>query len=141
VLIHGHCDPEINAAVREQMEARWQIGAPEWDLGYRMADLLRDRPPRSTRSASSPRARRQPLRARIARAYGRTRWRRRRSYHGTADVLLAGTRSSVRPGILPGGVPARIREDIVEIPSTDPDGARRCWRRKGPEIAACWSSR
>ena len=140
VLIHGHCNPEINAAVRAQMERAWQIGAPEWDLGYRMADLLRERTPSIDKVrffASGTDANLCALR--LARAHtGRTKLAKAvAGYHGTADVLLAGT-SLLRPPdeFVPGGVPARIGDDIVEIPFNDADGAAAILAAEGSEIAA-----
>ena len=45
VLIHGHCNDDIRDAVLRQMDLSTQIGGPEWDLGYRMANLLVERTP------------------------------------------------------------------------------------------------
>jgi glutamate-1-semialdehyde 2,1-aminomutase len=139
VLIHGHCDDDIESAVRAQMEKAVQIGAPEWDLGYRMASLLRDRTPsidkvRFFASGTDANlcairlARAFTGRTKIAKAFG--------SYHGTADVLLAGT-SLLRPDeFIPQGVPAGIRADIVEIPFNDADGAEAILEREGDDLAA-----
>lgn len=139
VLLHGHCNPTINAAVREQMERAWQIGAPEWDLGYRMASLLRDRTPSIDKVrffASGTDANLCALR--IARAHtGRTKVAKSiSSYHGAADVLLTGT-TLLRPGqFVPTGVPDAIADDIVEIPFNDADGAAALLEARGSEIAA-----
>lgn len=138
-LIHGHCDEDVNAAVREQMTRAWQIGAPEWDLGYRMASLLRDRTPSIDKVrffASGTDANLCALR--VARAYtGRHKLAKVfAGYHGTADVLLAGT-SLLRPGeFIPNGIPERTREDFVEYPFNDPDGAQEVLEREGDDIAA-----
>ena len=45
VLIHGHANERIRAAVATQMERTSQFGSPEWDLSYRMASLIVDRMP------------------------------------------------------------------------------------------------
>jgi glutamate-1-semialdehyde 2,1-aminomutase len=139
VLYHGHCDPEVTAAVREQMERAWQIGAPEWDRGYRMAALLAERTPsvdkvRFFASGTDANlcalrlARAFTGRRKLAKAFG--------SYHGAADVLLAGT-SIIKPGeFIPAGVPDEIRRDFVEIPFNDPDGAAAILEREGEELAA-----
>jgi glutamate-1-semialdehyde 2,1-aminomutase len=58
------------------------------------------------------------------------------SYHGAADVLLAGT-TLLRPGqFIPTGVPEAIGDDIVEIPFNDPDGAAALLEAESSEIAA-----
>jgi glutamate-1-semialdehyde 2,1-aminomutase len=139
VLIHGHCDEDVNRAVREQMTRAWQIGAPEWDLGQRMASILCERTPSIEKVrffASGTDANLCALR--LARAFtGRTKVAKAiASYHGTADVLLAGT-SLLRPGeFVPVGVPERVEEDIVEIPFNDPDAAEAILEREGEQIAA-----
>jgi glutamate-1-semialdehyde 2,1-aminomutase len=139
VLIHGHCDEDIGRAVREQTARAWQIGAPEWDLGYRMANLLRERTPSIDKVrffASGTDANLCALR--LARAFtGRRKVAKALgSYHGAADVLLAGT-SLLRPGeFIPAGVPAGIENDIVEIPFNDPDGAAAIIEREGEQLAA-----
>jgi glutamate-1-semialdehyde 2,1-aminomutase len=139
VLMHGHRDPQINAAVRGQMERLWQVGAPEWDLGYRMASLLRDRTPSIDKVrffASGTDANLCALR--LARAFtGRTKLAKAvASYHGTADVLLAGTSLLHPDEFAPAGIPERIGEDIVEIPFNDADGAAAVLSEAGSEIAA-----
>ena len=45
VLIHGHCNDTIRDAIVAQLDQAVQFGAPDWDLGYRMASALVDRMP------------------------------------------------------------------------------------------------
>jgi glutamate-1-semialdehyde 2,1-aminomutase len=140
VLIHGHCDDDIEQAVRHQMARAVQIGAPEWDLAYRMAGLLRDRTPSIDKVrffASGTDANLCAIR--LARAFtGRTKLAKALgSYHGTADVLIAGT--SIlrdRSDFIPNGVPKHVGGEIVEVPFNDPDTAEVILEREGDELAA-----
>jgi glutamate-1-semialdehyde 2,1-aminomutase len=138
VLIHGHRDPDVDRAVRQQMERGWQIGAPEWDLSHRLAELLSER----TQSLEKVRffasgtdanlcalrlARAHTGKAKVAKVAG--------SYHGTADVLISGT-SVLREQPVPPGVPMSVASDIVEIPFNDSNGAEVILERTASEVAA-----
>jgi glutamate-1-semialdehyde 2,1-aminomutase len=122
------------------MARAWQIGAPEWDLGYRMATLLRDRTPSIDKVrffASGTDANLCAIR--LARAFtGRTKIAKAMgSYHGTADVMIAGTSILRDPDeFVPVGVPSHVAGDIVEFPFNDPDGAEAILEREGDELAA-----
>jgi glutamate-1-semialdehyde 2,1-aminomutase len=139
VLIHGHSDEDIRAAVHEQMGKMVQVGAPEWDLGHRMATLLVERTPSieqvrffvsgtDANACAIRLARGFTGRRKIAKAIG--------GYHGTSDPLVAG-RSVLREpdDILPLGVPPQAADEIVEFPYNDPDGAEEVLRRHGDQIA------
>ncbi len=140
VLIHGHCDDDIEAAVAHQMSRLVQVGGPEWDLGYRMACLIRDRTPSvdkvrffvSGTDANLTAVRLARVftgRMKIAKAMG--------SYHGTADVLLVGTSILRDPAeMIPSGVPAWTATDVVEIPYNDPDGAEAIIEREAANLSA-----
>jgi glutamate-1-semialdehyde 2,1-aminomutase len=140
VLIHGHGDEDIDEAVRSQMAQIWQVGAPEWDLGYRMATLLRDRTPSIDKVrffASGTDANLCAIR--LARAFtGRTKIAKALgSYHGTADVLIAGTSILRDPNdLIPIGVPKPVADEIVEIPFNDPDAAEAILERESDGLAA-----
>ncbi len=140
VLIHGHGDDDIERAVRDQMGRVWQIGAHEWDLGYRMSSLLRDRTPSVDKVrffASGTDANMCAIR--LARVFtGRTKIAKAiGSYHGTADVLIAGTSILREPDeFVPAGVPSHVTGDLVEFPFNDPDGAEAILEREGDELAA-----
>jgi glutamate-1-semialdehyde 2,1-aminomutase len=140
VVLHGHCDEDIEAAVAEQMSRSVQIGGPEWDLGYRMAELLVDRTPSVDKVryfASGTDANLCAIRmARIATG----RWKIAKalgSYHGTADILIVGT-STLRDAdeFTPPGVPQHAADDVIEIPYNDPDGAEAILERHGDQLAA-----
>jgi len=140
VLIHGHCDDDIRDAVMRQMELHTQVGAPEWDCAYRMADQLVERTPSIEKVrffASGTDANLAAIR--MARAYtGRTKVAKVvGSYHGTADVLVVG-HSILRDAkdYIPIGVPAHAAEEVIEFPYNDPDAAESILEREGHDIAA-----
>lgn len=133
VCIHGHCDEDIERAITEQLTRSVQIGAPEWDLGYRLACLLRDRTPSIDKVrffASGTDANLAAIRIARART-GRTRIAKAKAaYHGTADVLIVGTSTLRDPDeFVPPGVPAHAAEEVVEIPFNDPDAAEEILER------------
>jgi glutamate-1-semialdehyde 2,1-aminomutase len=140
VLIHGHCDDDIRDAVMRQMERHTQVGAPEWDCAYRMAEHLVERTPSIEKVrffASGTDANLAAIR--MARVYtGRTKVAKAiGSYHGTADVLLVGQSTLRDPSdYVPAGVPARAADEVVEFPYNDPDGAASILEREGDDIAA-----
>jgi len=140
VVIHGHCDDDIERAVMQQMTRSVQIGAPEWDLGYRLASLLRDRTPSIDKVrffASGTDANLSAIR--LARAHtGRMKIAKAAaSYHGTADVLIVGTSTLRDPDeFVPLGVPAHAADEVVEIPFNDPDGAEEILEREAGDLAA-----
>jgi glutamate-1-semialdehyde 2,1-aminomutase len=140
VLIHGQSDPDIQEAVYQQLGKAVQIGAPEWDLGYRMAELLVERVPSiekvrffasgtDANLAAVRLARGFTGRPKIAKSIG--------GYHGTADMFMVG-RSVLRDpaDVVPTGVWERARDAVVEIPYNDPDGAEEIIRREAGDIAA-----
>jgi glutamate-1-semialdehyde 2,1-aminomutase len=140
VLIHGHCNDRIRDAIVAQLDKSVQLGSPEWDLGYRMAQLLIDRMPSIERVrflVSGTEA--NLLALRLARTFtGRTKVAKAEgSYHGIADQLVVGSSTigfaadRVPAGVLPG-----VADEIVEIPYNDPDGAEAILEREGSRIAA-----
>lgn len=140
VEIHGHCDADIGQAIARQVKRSVQIGAPEWDLGYRMASLLVQRVPSVEKVrffASGTDANICALRVariftgreRVAKVLG--------SYHGTADVFTVGHSVLRDPmDFLPAGLPAQVVNEIIEIPYNDPDGATAIIERHAAELAA-----
>jgi glutamate-1-semialdehyde 2,1-aminomutase len=140
VNIHGHCDEDVNAAIRRQQERLIQVGGPEWDLGLRFAELLVDRVPSCEKVrffasgtdanlAAIRLARAATGRERIAKAIG--------SYHGTADALVVGQSVLRAPGdVLPLGVPAATADQVVEFPYNDPNGAEAVLTAHAGELAA-----
>jgi glutamate-1-semialdehyde 2,1-aminomutase len=140
VMVHGHCDDRIREAVHEQMGRAVQFGCPEWDLAYRLGSLIQERMPSIERIRYMASGTETNLLAlRLARAYtGRTKLAKAvGSYHGIADILIAGTPSiryvetTLPPGVTPG-----VAQDVVEYPYNDPDGAEEVIAREAGNIAA-----
>ena len=140
VLIHGHSDEDIRNAVYEQMGKVVQVGAPERNMGYRMAELLVERMPsvekvRFFASGTDANlcairlARGYTGRSKIARSIG--------GYHGTSDTLMVG-RSVLRApeDEIPLGIQSSAIDEIVQIPYNDPDGAEAIIRQHVSDIAA-----
>lgn len=140
VLIHGHANQPIIDAVSAQLALGSQYGSPEWDLSYRMAELLIERVPSvervrfmvsgtETNLLALRLARAHTGRAKLAKATG--------SYHGIADILVVGssTISFVKDRI-PPGVTEGVAQDIVEFPFNDPDGAEAAIEANADELAA-----
>jgi glutamate-1-semialdehyde 2,1-aminomutase len=140
VLALGHCDDRIRDAIVAQLDKGLQFGSPEWDLGYRMASLLVERMPSvekvrffvsgtETNQFAIRLARTFTGRMKVAKAEG--------SYHGIGDLLVVGSSTiGIAPDRVPAGVPAKIADEVVEIPYNDPDGAEEVLERRGGEIAA-----
>jgi glutamate-1-semialdehyde 2,1-aminomutase len=140
VLIHGHSDEDIRQAVHEQMGKVVQVGAPEWDLGYRMSELLVERMPSidkvrffvsgtDANICALRLARAFTGRSLVAKSIG--------GYHGTSDELIAGV--SVlrdREDVVPRGALRHSKDEIVEIPYNDPDGAESVIREHAKDLAA-----
>jgi glutamate-1-semialdehyde 2,1-aminomutase len=140
VLALGHCDDRIRDAIVAQLDRGVQFGAPEWDRGYRMASLLVDRMPSvekvrffvsgtETNQFAVRLARTFTGRSKVAKAEG--------SYHGIGDLLVVGSSTiGIAPDRVPAGVPAKLADEVVEIPFNDPDGAEEVLEREGVDIAA-----
>lgn len=140
VNIHGHCDTEIQAAITHQLEQSVQIGGPEWDLGFRFAELLVERMPSCEKVryfasgtdaniAAIRLARVHTGRAKIAKAIG--------SYHGTADVLAVGHSVLRDPEeVIPAGIPPETMNQVVEFPYNDLAGAEKVLREHADDLAA-----
>ena len=140
VLVLGHCDDRIRDAIVEQLDKGLQFGAPDWDLGFRMASLLVDRMPSvekvrffvsgtETNQFAIRLARVHTGRMKVAKAEG--------SYHGVADMLVVGRSTiSIAPNRVPAGVLPSLADEVVEIPYNDPDGAEEVLERAGADVAA-----
>ena len=140
VLIHGHSDDDPREAVYEQMGKAVQVGAPEWNVGYRMAELLTQRVPSIDKIrffASGTDANIAALR--LARAYsGKTHIARSiGGYHGTSDELIVGVSVLRKPeDIVPIGVVEEAHEKVISFPYNDPDGAEAVLRANADHLAA-----
>jgi glutamate-1-semialdehyde 2,1-aminomutase len=140
VMVHGHGDPHIRDAIVDQLDKAGQFGCPEWDLAYRLGSLIQERMPSVERIRFQVSGTETNLLAlRLARAYtGRTKLAKATgSYHGIADILIAGT-PSIRyvETTLPAGVTEGVAQDVVEYPFNDPDGTEEVLTREADNIAA-----
>ena len=140
VLIHGHCNDVIRDAIVRQIDKGVQFGCPDWDLSYRMAELLARRMPSIERVrflVSGTEA--NLLAMRLARAHtGRLRIAKTEgSYHGHADHTVVGSSTvGIQPKKVPSGVPPTVAEELVEIPFNDPDRATAILEREADNVAA-----
>jgi glutamate-1-semialdehyde 2,1-aminomutase len=140
VNIHGHADPDVDAAIRAQLDRSVQIGGPEWPLGHRFAELLVERVPSAEKVryfasgtdanlAAVRLARVATGRMSVAKVQG--------SYHGTSDLLLVGPSVLRDPDdLVPSGVPPETLDQLVQIPYNDADGAAAVIERHAHELAA-----
>ena len=140
VNIHGHADPDVDAAIRAQLDRSVQIGGPEWPLGHRFAELLVERVPCAEKVryfasgtdanlAAVRLARVATGRMLVAKVQG--------SYHGTSDLLLVGPSVLRDPDdLVPSGVPPETLDQLVQIPYNDADGAAAVLERHAHELAA-----
>ena len=140
VMVHGHGDPHVRDAIVHQLDKAGQFGCPEWDLAYRLGSLIQERMPSVERIRFQVSGTETNLLAlRLARAYtGRTKLAKATgSYHGIADILIAGT-PSIRyvETTLPPGVTEGVAQDVVEYPFNDPDGTEEVLTREADNIAA-----
>jgi glutamate-1-semialdehyde 2,1-aminomutase len=140
VMVHGHGDPHVRDAIVGQLGKAGQFGCPEWDLAYRLGSLIQERMPSVERIRFQVSGTETNLLAlRLARAYtGRTKLAKATgSYHGIADILIAGT-PSIRyvETTLPPGVTEGVAQDVVEYPFNDPDGTEEVLTREADNIAA-----
>jgi glutamate-1-semialdehyde 2,1-aminomutase len=140
VMVHGHGDPVVRDAIVAQLDKAGQFGCPEWDLAYRLGSLIQERMPSVERIRFQVSGTETNLLAlRLARAYtGRTKLAKATgSYHGIADILIAGT-PSIRyvETTLPAGVTEGVAQDVVEYPFNDADGTEEVLTREAENIAA-----
>jgi glutamate-1-semialdehyde 2,1-aminomutase len=127
-LILGHAHPAVVAAVEAQVRRGSAFGAPT-ELEVELAEEIRGRVPSMERvrfTSSGTEATMFAIRA--ARAFtGRPLIARfERSYHGTHDAVMAGTR----------GVPDALSGLVVDLPWGDADGVEAALRGRDGELAA-----
>ena len=146
-MIHGHADPDINAAVLARLPSGTAYSSPAVDEEA-LAGLLCARVPSVEQvvfNNSGSEAVMVALRA--ARALtGRNRIGRfEGGYHGSSDLMLTGGHhlpacgdpvlvSTPLPDL--GGVPRAATEDVVLIRYNSPAAVREAVRRHGDELAA-----
>jgi len=140
VMYPGHCNPKIKEAIVAQLDKAAQLGAPDFGLAVRHAELLIERMPSVERVkyvASGTDANLMALRG--ARAHtGKTKLAKAvGAYHGIADILVVGKSTiSFVSGTTPPGVTPGVAEDVVEFDFNDPDGAEQVLERHADELAA-----
>jgi glutamate-1-semialdehyde 2,1-aminomutase len=139
LLLHGHGNEAIKHAVTAQLDKAMQFGAPEWDLGYRMATLLCERVPSvdKVRFAVSGTECNQ-LALRLARTHtGRTKMAKMAAgYHGVADGLLVANGISYDPNPVPAGVLRSAVDETVVLPFNDLDATAALVEREAANLAA-----
>jgi glutamate-1-semialdehyde 2,1-aminomutase len=140
VMILGHANERVQAAIEAQLPNGTQFGCPDWDLSYRMAELLIERMPSLERvrflvSGTEANllamrlARARTGRMKVAKAQG--------SYHGHADLTVTGSSTTgIAPKKVGAGVVPTVVEELVEMPFNDPDGAEEVLEREADDIAA-----
>jgi glutamate-1-semialdehyde 2,1-aminomutase len=140
VMMHGHSDPHVRDAITAQLGRAGQFGCPEWDLAYRLGSLIQERMPSVEKIRFQVSGTETNLLAlRLARAHtGRTKLAKATgSYHGIADILIAGT-PSIRyvETTLPPGVTKGVAQDVVEYPFNDLAGTEEVLTREAGNVAA-----
>jgi glutamate-1-semialdehyde 2,1-aminomutase len=138
VLIHGHCNDTIRDAIVAQLDKAVQFGAPDWDLGYRMASALVERMPSFEKirfSVSGTDV--NQLALRLARKFtGRQKIAKMSAgYHGVADHLLIANGISYDPNPVPAGVLKTAVDEVVVLPFNDPDGAEALIEQNAGDLA------
>jgi glutamate-1-semialdehyde 2,1-aminomutase len=146
-LIHGHCNPAIVAAVREQAGKLMAAGMPT-EAEIELAELLVDRLPGVDQVRFSNSGSEAVLFAlRAARAFtGRDRIAKvEGAYHGNIDAVEVSvapptTRWGLAhaPASVPAtdGIPASVLEDTLVLPFNDLQGTEALLREHGDSLAA-----
>src|SRR5215217_1613534 len=139
VMALGHRNEAVRDAIVAQLEKASQLGAPEWDLSYRMASLLIERMPSVERVRFLASGTETNLLAlRLARAFtGRSKLAKAHgSYHGIADAFVVGDSSiAFAESGIPAGVTPGVAQDVIEFPFNDPDGMEAVLERAAENIA------
>ncbi len=139
LLIHGHGNATIKEAILAQLDRAVQFGAPEWDLGHRMASLLVERVPsiEKVRFAISGTENNQ-IALRLARTFtGRAKMAKMSAgYHGVADQLLVSNGIAYDPNRVPAGVLKSAVDEVVVLPFNDPDTTEELIERNADQLAA-----
>lgn len=139
LLIHGHCNEHIHAAIVEQLGKAVQFGAPEWDLSYRMATMLIERVPsvEKVRFAVSGTETNQ-LALRLARAFtGRQKMAKMTAgYHGVSDQLLIANGITYDGNTVPAGIVASAAADVVLLPFNEIDATEAIIEHHAADLAA-----
>ena len=146
-LIHGHCDPDVNAALSAQLQRGVSFSEPA-EPEIELARLIVERVPSVERvhfRSSGTEAIMMAIK--LARAFtGRDRIAKfEGGYHGYYDYVQMGVMSTpadwgdaTAPSSVPssGGLSRSVRDEVLTLPYNDRDGVERLLTRHGPQIAA-----
>jgi glutamate-1-semialdehyde 2,1-aminomutase len=143
-LVHGHCDPDITAAVRAQLEKGSMLGSVSIHL-FEHARLLCERLPsvdmvRYTNSGTEA----VMWAIRAARAVTRKDMilKMEGAYHGTCDIAKISLLPDInadgapQPHIEGLGVPQSVLQDVVVAPFNDPDTVETLLKTHRDRLAA-----
>lgn len=146
-MVHGHGHPQIQAAVREQLDRGTSYSAPgaqEYELAHHLSDRIRSIDQVVFNNSGTEAV---MVALRIARAHtGRNRIGKfEGAYHGSYDFMMVGghdlpspddpVRVSVPVADL-AGLPSAAAEDVVLMRFNDPQAVREAIARHGKELAA-----
>jgi glutamate-1-semialdehyde 2,1-aminomutase len=146
-LIHGHCDPDVDAAVVAQLQRGVSFSEPA-EPEYELAQLIVDRVPSVQqvhfRSSGTEAV---MMAVKLARAFtGRDRIAKfEGGYHGYYDYVQLGVMSTpanwgeaAAPASVPTseGLSRSVREEVLTLPFNDRDGVERLLAQHGAQIAA-----
>lgn len=146
-LIHGHCDPDINAAVVEQLQRGISFSEPS-EPEIELARLMIDRVPTVERihfRSSGTEA--VMIAVKLAREFtGRTRIAKfEGAYHGYYDYVQVGFSSTpgnwgqaAQPASTPssGGLSGSVTNETLVLPFNDEAAVEALLERHGSELAA-----
>jgi glutamate-1-semialdehyde 2,1-aminomutase len=146
-LIHGHCDPDVTAAVTAQLERGVSFSEPA-EAEVALAEMIAERVPSVERIHFRSSGTEAVMMAiKLARAFtGRDRIAKfEGGYHGYYDYVQMSVLSSPAnwgdahmPRSVPssGGLTSSVGQDVLTLPFNDPDGVERLLGQHGPGIAA-----
>jgi glutamate-1-semialdehyde 2,1-aminomutase len=146
-LIHGHCDPDVEAAMVDQVRRGVSFSEPA-EAELELAQLIVERVPTveqvHLRSSGTEAV---MMAVKLARAFtGRDRIAKfEGNYHGYYDYVQMGVVSTpanwgdaAAPASVPTseGLARSVRDEVLVLPFNDPDGVERLLERHGREVAA-----
>jgi glutamate-1-semialdehyde 2,1-aminomutase len=146
-LIHGHCDPDVTAAMTAQLERGVSFSEPA-EAEVALAEMIAERVPSVERIHFRSSGTEAVMMAiKLARAFtGRDRIAKfEGGYHGYYDYVQMSVLSSPAnwgdahtPRSVPssGGLTSSVGEDVLTLPFNDPDGVERLLGQHGAGIAA-----
>ncbi len=133
----GHCNPQIVAAITDQLTRGTTFGLASGDLGPELAGLIHDRLPSVEMirfTSSGTEANQNALR--MARAFtGRKKVAKLSGgYHGSTDELTIQNAIN-KPDDIPAGMPVGARESLVLLPPNDIAACEEIIEREKDDLA------